>query len=328
MSKDRILWVDTVKAIGMFFIVLGHFFPPYISAWIYTFNVPLFFVMSGFLAKKEENWSAFFRKNLNGLIIPFVLLSVIINVPYLIANFTDCHKMLYCLVGILGGFHSIDGMNGCMNMWFVYCLLVVKIMFQCSSFNKHSLMGASACCIAGMVAYHLSGVHYKWAVSNVLYAFPYFVLGFWMKKKDWAKFLFCNIKSCKLNFALSALALSSAFVASYNGVAYTYEGGVGKSLIVMTLCSVINIVAMIRFSYAIQHFKSGIMCTISQGSIIILAFHLWFVYPMGRVVTHFLKDIPVLESTVLIMASVIICLVFVPIIKLVKTYIPVLMGKR
>lgn len=328
MSKDRIPWVDTVKAIGMLFIVLGHFFPPYISAWIYTFNVPLFFVMSGFLAKKEESWSVFWQKNLNGLIIPFVLLSVIINGPYLIANFTDWHKMLYCLIAILGGFHSIDGMNGCMNMWFVYCLLVVKIMFQCFSSNKHSLMGASICCVVGMVAYHLSCVHYKWAVSNVLYAFPYFVLGFGMKKTDLVKLLFYNIRSWKLNLFLSALALSSAFIASYNGIAYTYEGGVGKSLIIMVLCSMIDIGAMIRFSYAIQYFKSGIMCTISQGSIIILAFHLWLVYPMGRVVTHFLKDIPVLESAVLIIASVIICLVFVPIIKFVKSHFPVLMGRR
>lgn len=106
------------------------------------------------------------------------------------------------------------------------------------------------------------------------------------------------------------------------------RGGVGKSLIIMELCSAVNIVAMIRFSYAIQYFKSGIMCIISQGSIIILAFHLWLVYPMGRVVSHFLGEFSVLESAALIIASVFICLVFVPIIKLVKKYIPVLMGKR
>ena len=75
MGKDRILWIDTMKAIGMFFIVLGHFFPPYISAWIYTFNVPLFFFVSGFLAKKEDNWGFFWNKNMKGLIIPFLLLS-------------------------------------------------------------------------------------------------------------------------------------------------------------------------------------------------------------------------------------------------------------
>ena len=106
------------------------------------------------------------------------------------------------------------------------------------------------------------------------------------------------------------------------------RGGVGKSLLIMMLCSVINIVAMIRFSYSIQHFRFGIMRIISQGSIIILAFHLWLVYPIGRVVAHFLRDIPILESVAFIIASVIISLVFVPIIKLVKTNIPVLMGER
>lgn len=225
MEKNRILWIDTIKAIGMFFIVLGHFFPPYISAWIYTFNVPLFFFVSGYLAKREDNWSAFLVKNVKGLIIPFFLLSILVNIPYIIDNITDAKRMMYLVGGIASGFHSVDGMYGCMNMWFVYCLLLVKILFQGFSNNSRNLLLVTVACIIGMAVYHLYDLNLKWAVSNVLYAFPYFVLGFWFKRRDIAKRFVANIGYRKYGITFTLLSIVSAFIASYNGIAYTYEGG-------------------------------------------------------------------------------------------------------
>ena len=327
MSQSRILWVDTVKALGMFFIVLGHFFPPYISAWIYTFNVPLFFFMSGFLAKKEDNWKIFWRKNFNGLIIPFLLLSILINLPYIISNILDGHRLFSLLVEILLGFHSIDGMNGCLNMWFVYCLLIVKIVFQLSS--KTRLLGVvTLLCVAGMILYHYWGFRLKWALSNVLYAYPYFVLGYWFKVKNIVKNVTEKLHDWRWNSSVAIASVATVLIASYNGIAYTYEGGVGKSLIIMVLCSLINILAMVIVSYAFQNFREQDIRTISKGSILILAFHLILVYPIARLIGHFLKDYPVIESLAFVIASLCICIVFIPLISFVHKYLPILMGRR
>lgn len=327
MSQNRILWVDTVKALGMFFIVLGHFFPPYISAWIYTFNVPLFFFMSGFLAKKEDNWKVFWRKNFNGLIVPFLLLSILINLPYIFSNVSDGHRLFSLLTGIIFGFHSIDGMNGCLNMWFVYCLLVVKVVFQLSS--KTRWLGVvTILCVVGMMLYHYCGFHIKWAVSNVLYAYPYFVLGYWFKAKNIVNVITKNLHDWRWNCSVSIASVATAFIASYNGIAYTYEGGVGKSLIIMVFCSLINILAMIRLSYAFQSFKEQDIRTISKGSILILAFHLVLVYPIARLVGHFLKDYPVIESFAFVISSLCICIAFIPFICFVHKHLPILMGRR
>lgn len=87
------------------------------------------------------------------------------------------------LLGVLLGFHSIDGMAGCLNMWFVYCLLLVKVLFQVSAIDKRRL-ALLVTCVLGMIAYHVYGIQLKWAFSNVLYAFPYFMAGYWFKQKD------------------------------------------------------------------------------------------------------------------------------------------------
>ena len=230
MGKSRILWIDTLKAIGMFFIVLGHFFPPYISAWIYTFNVPLFFFVSGFLVKKETNWSIFFKKNVKGLIVPFLLLSVIVNMQYIIDNITDTKRMLYLLGGITFGFHSVDGMHGCLNMWFVYCLTLVKMLFQCCANNSKNLIFVAVTCITCMAVYHLCDLNVKWAVSNVFYAFPYFALGYWFKRNDMVRRVVDNVGCWQQNMTITTLSIVSTFVASYNGIAYTYEGG-GRKIV-------------------------------------------------------------------------------------------------
>ena len=41
-------WVDAMKTMGMFFIIYGHLFS-YGYSYVYAFNVPVFFILSGFV---------------------------------------------------------------------------------------------------------------------------------------------------------------------------------------------------------------------------------------------------------------------------------------
>lgn len=47
-------WIDWMKALGMFFIVWGHLSPAHLKDVIYAFNVPCFFIISGFLFKGTD----------------------------------------------------------------------------------------------------------------------------------------------------------------------------------------------------------------------------------------------------------------------------------
>ena len=51
--KERKIWIDWMKVIGMLFIVWGHFTPDLMKNFIYAFNVPLFFFISGGLTKAK-----------------------------------------------------------------------------------------------------------------------------------------------------------------------------------------------------------------------------------------------------------------------------------
>ena len=51
-NKKRILWIDYAKAFAMFFVVIGHVNSGnYLTNWIYSFHMPLFFFLSGITVK-------------------------------------------------------------------------------------------------------------------------------------------------------------------------------------------------------------------------------------------------------------------------------------
>ena len=80
--RVRIKWIDTMKVIGMYFIVLGHMFPQGYKS-IYAFSVPLFFFLSGLLSRKESDSRIFWNKVIRTLLIPmicFCFLSLLYNI--------------------------------------------------------------------------------------------------------------------------------------------------------------------------------------------------------------------------------------------------------
>jgi len=84
----RLTYVDLAKAIAIILVVVGHYFPDnapscYIAlrSWIYTFHMPLFMFLSGFIYisfKKEESYISFVAKKAKRLVIPYFAISVII----------------------------------------------------------------------------------------------------------------------------------------------------------------------------------------------------------------------------------------------------------
>ena len=115
----------------------------------------------------------------------------------------------------------------------------MKVLFQYSSRSCGQMFALTVACMVGMTVYHVLGLHVKWALSNVLYALPFFMLGYWCRQKAW----FTARTACEgtkpWDIAVAMLAVCSAFAATHNGIAYTYEGG-GRnfpvSLHVMLTC--------------------------------------------------------------------------------------------
>lgn len=66
----RKYWIDYAKVLGMVLIVWGHCAPTHFSSFVYAFDVPLFFWVSGYLTKNTKTpWERFMPKLFRVLIL-------------------------------------------------------------------------------------------------------------------------------------------------------------------------------------------------------------------------------------------------------------------
>lgn len=80
-SSDRIDWIDTLKGIGIIFVVIGHGYSgahPKMLAYIFSFHMPLFFFVAGYLFQNRPyaEFGPFFLRKLQTRIVPYVMFSL------------------------------------------------------------------------------------------------------------------------------------------------------------------------------------------------------------------------------------------------------------
>lgn len=135
----RIFWLDNLKAIGIFLVIFGHILPDsHLKQYIYSFHVPLFFFVSGYLFDRTKyTFKQFFKKKLGTLIVPYLTFAVFSFLFWLIIvrNLSIGGKALVInplkpLIGIIYGIGS-EGWRSPMNvaLWFLPCLFIVEVMF-------------------------------------------------------------------------------------------------------------------------------------------------------------------------------------------------------
>lgn len=112
--KQRLLWIDAVKGIAIFLMVMGHVIACFFTNWevvwrdnheslfwwrfIYSFHMPLLFFISGFLFMSNElkngNLIITWLHKSKPLVLPFVLMG---GIRYLIMGATDSYWFLRTL---------------------------------------------------------------------------------------------------------------------------------------------------------------------------------------------------------------------------------------
>lgn len=89
MKQERIAYFDIAKFIGIMMIILGHFGVPDINRFVYTFHVPLFFLISGYFFKPADSMCLLIKTKFRQLIIPYILVMICVILIYIIKNFSE-----------------------------------------------------------------------------------------------------------------------------------------------------------------------------------------------------------------------------------------------
>lgn len=328
MEGQRKIWIDWAKTLSIFAIVWGHCFPEGLCGFIYAFNVPVFFIISGYLCHREASFGKCFDKTLHNLIIPYFILAAIKVAGPVIKHIGD-GEWIWSVAAVLGGFHSLNDAPGCSNLWFVYSLVIVKLLFQVSS-GKRDIALAMAC-LAGAVVYNdILHLEWRWAVSNCLLAYPFFIIGNSLRDKDILQRLVISARQYRYGAALAAALLIAVtyIVGTQNGQAKLYMGQYANNIVLFAIGALTGSMAVFVLSALLDGVRLKITRVISSGTIVILVFHRELLHPLLKEIGKMDTSSLLTVNTLVFASAVIVVVAFYPIILLVKRFIPIVLGRR
>ena len=319
MPNDRqwVKWIDYMKVYGLYFLVLGHFFS-HAYIYIYTFSVPVFFCISGFLSKKEDNHSLFWKKIFYNLLLPMV---IICSINFLCNLFWyDAQFSIKLLRRFL--FYLFIGMWSSTGVcWFVYTLVTCKILFQYLNRFGQWIVAVLFICLAvvyntiDFADYGYAFVKWPNAIIDVFLAYPFFMIGSLLRPyRDELNKLSSVI--CIGMFLLMGTVVY--FCGYYNGMVNMYMCSYGRNILLFFVGGIAGTVMLYALS-KLTHGGYKYVKTISIGSIIILGFH-----------GHFINTIRIFFSNPCyldFLFAFLILVLFIPIILLSSMYFPCLIGK-
>lgn len=140
LDRQRLNYIDVCKALGIILVVLGHThtIPDELYLIIYSFHMPLFFIIAGFVYNRANNKSAFhsyLMKKIKQYLLPYFVFSIInlaIEVLWRLLITKQNVNGDYFFIKIRGIFFcysDIENMPNCSPVWFLMCLFVASILF-------------------------------------------------------------------------------------------------------------------------------------------------------------------------------------------------------
>ena len=173
------------KGYGTLLVIFAHLGGGDLRTWIYTFHMPLFFFLSGYLFNGKSNFVDFFKKKFKSLVIPYFALGIPLvlfqMLKYmLIADFSA--TVYWQLVKIFLQQRRFA------TLWFIACLFWVNILFylMVKILKKEWLLGIFSIILpmVGLVYYKSGGKPLFWNMDVCLMAIPFFFVGYFCKKRS------------------------------------------------------------------------------------------------------------------------------------------------
>lgn len=315
-ATTRLIWVDWMKVWAALAVVWGHFFSEG-DVYVFVFNLQVFCVISGFLYKKAPSWAVCLKRCFWQLLVPTVIMSVMM------------HLEAWGRAWLSGGTYDISwpwffewlllGHRWCMGpCWYFYTLIVIRIIMQMLPERRWAYAVMFAALSAGAIYLHCIGFEVSNANVNVLVCMPFFLIGVFLKP---LKEVFCSLHNyCVEVLLLAAGVAGVALCAHYNGYVWMYLNGIGRNYALFILGGMAGTLMLYVVSLWLSRLPwRSMMAILANGTMLIIGLHIIVVRRLTA-----LPDRLWIEDLV---ASVLIMLLFIPLVRLCERFFPLLLGR-
>lgn len=194
MNTNRLNWIDSAKGFLILLVVLGHIstINGDLKNWIFTFHMPAFFIISGFLFSynndEDKSINRFVIKKIKGIVVPYFWFSLFSLLYTMISNYIMGNGIKAVLVCVFETFSTL----GIYTLWFLptlfFTYVLAFIIFRFLSVKITIVIAFISFCISYLLSSqcdNLSNLGYiihtiVLVLGRIFIAFPMFVIGYFL----------------------------------------------------------------------------------------------------------------------------------------------------
>ena len=299
MEKQRIPWLDAVKAVGILVVLLVHTGRSFGSVTYYggMFYMPIFFLTAGmtFSYKKDECFGSFVRKKAKRLLLPYFGYNLFLFAFFFLRGKAD----VWTVLGILYSRNCLMPMESATNVyfmqilnaptWFLTCLFVSYLflwilMRIVGGDARQAFVGNGAYLLLAIALHYLCPVLLPWSIDCALYAVSFLVLGKLMALQDWVGRL------RKKPYYLIPMAAAFVLGARLNGSVNMSVDNYGRSMVLYLLVGTTGSLLVMTLFSALYETPLGRLAEkplafIGRHTLPILCLHLFVYSVIGTLVS-------------------------------------------
>ena len=325
VESSRLKWADIAKGIGIVLVVWGHSSLPFeFRKWVYSFHMPLFFILSGYFYKSQKyGFTDFFLRKLRTLIIPYFFFGLL---SWFLLSFINSSEFSP---------HTLNGflISGAGNepIWFLFTLFLVSIIHFLLDYilsfikNKRKRLYAWIfVCFCCLLFSHLLIIEFNYYPPYHMNTVPHFLFFYIL---GWLKFV--EDRNCSWCLLLSMLIID--LILEHN---LPYGIGTSENLYYWLLSYVLAFVGsslVIGFSKklacAVRPSVSKIVDVVAflgRNSIIVLGLH----HVLVQIIKLVFSPLRLPDYVSFPIRQIFLWMILVLLISLLNKYTPFLIGKK
>lgn len=202
MKPAIIPWINHTKALGIFLVVLGHLpsLDPTIKHWIFSFHMPLFFILSGYLLRSPSHvseWNVCVVNTFRSLLPAYLCFGILCYTAWLLvlrhygqdAEINASPWMTLLCIPYGSGTPAVIHLQPNI-LWFFPCLILSQvIVFTLTALvPRHRILFSSALALLGFCL--PQGWALPWELESALVAQWFVMGGTWLRSTPMENLLF------------------------------------------------------------------------------------------------------------------------------------------
>lgn len=317
-ERHRISYIDLVKGWVIFLVIWVHTDSP---SWVTaSFVNAFFFFVSGLFFKKYE-FGEFSKKQVNGLLVPFIFF-YLISYPFrIVVHGWDFQTLTTfdwgCILDVFKSEGRSDYLFVNVPLWFILCIFFVRYYYWFICKNKKWVLLIVAIILL-IFQSSINRVATPFMINNALYWLGFFIIG--------------NLSTNLLKIANWKNRLIATIVSGITAIVLYFSENYVDSTILLHAVVHLERILIIIFTIFIFSFLDkvrylGPLRFMGENTLAILGYHLLILIPLGRI-AHKLSSGEQYPYLIGLSCSILTASILYFVIKLSNKYIPALVGKK